>query len=75
MCVCVCVFALAQYQQRIRTAFQEVSNALVQYRRVREVRTEQELLVGALRDASRLAYVRYEGGIDTLLNALVQISD
>jgi efflux transporter, outer membrane factor (OMF) lipoprotein, NodT family len=64
-------FALAQYQQTIRTAFQEVSNALVQYRRVREVRTEQELLVGALRDASRLAYVRYEGGVDTLLNALV----
>jgi multidrug efflux system outer membrane protein len=64
-------FALAQYQQTIRTAFQEVSDALVQYRRVREIRTQQELLVKALRDASRLAYLRYEGGVDTLLNALI----
>ena len=64
-------YALAQYQQTIRTAFQDVSNALVQYRKVREIRVQQELLVAALRDASRLAYVRYEGGVGTLLNALV----
>jgi multidrug efflux system outer membrane protein len=64
-------FALAQYQQTIRTAFQEVSDALVQYRRVREIRTQQELLVAALRDASSLAYLRFEGGVDTLLNALI----
>src|SRR5262245_4980710 len=62
---------MSQYQQTIRTAFQEVSNALVQYRRVREIRTQQELLVAALRDASSLAYLRFEGGVDTLLNALV----
>ena len=64
-------FALAQYQQTIQTAFGDVSNALVQYRRVREIRTQQELLVSSLQDASRLAHVRYEGGVDTLLNALV----
>ena len=64
-------YALAQYQQTIQTAFTDVSNALVQYRRVREIRTQQELLVGSLRDASRLAHLRYEGGVDTLLNALV----
>jgi outer membrane protein, multidrug efflux system len=64
-------FAVAQYQQTIQTAFSDVSNALVQYRRVREIRTQQELLVSALRDASRLAHLRYEGGVDTLLNALV----
>jgi multidrug efflux system outer membrane protein len=63
-------FAVAQYQQTIQTAFSDVSNALVQYRRVREIRTQQELLVSALRDASRLAHLRYEGGVDTLLNAL-----
>ena len=63
-------YALAQYQQTIQTAFSDVSNALVQYRRVREIRTQQELLVGSLRDASRLAHLRYEGGVDTLLNAL-----
>jgi multidrug efflux system outer membrane protein len=64
-------FALAQYQQTVQTAFSDVSNALVQYRRVREIRTQQELLVGSLQDASLLAHVRYEGGVDTLLNALV----
>jgi multidrug efflux system outer membrane protein len=64
-------YALVIYQQTIRTAFQEVSNALVQYRRTREIRTQQELLVAALRDASRLAYLRFEGGVDTLLNALI----
>jgi multidrug efflux system outer membrane protein len=63
-------FALAQYQQTIQTAFGDVSNALVQYRRVREIRAQQELLVSSLRDASRLAHLRYEGGVDTLLNAL-----
>ena len=64
-------YALAQYQQTIRTAFGEVSDALVQYRRVREIRTHQDLLVNSVRDQSRLAYLRYEGGVDTLLNALV----
>ncbi|HEY6659804.1 MAG TPA: efflux transporter outer membrane subunit, partial [Pyrinomonadaceae bacterium] len=64
-------FALVQYQQTIQTAFAEVSNALSQYRRIREIRTQQELLVASLQDASRLAHLRYEGGVDTLLNALV----
>jgi multidrug efflux system outer membrane protein len=63
-------YALAQYQQTIQTAFSDVSSALVQYRRVREIRAQQELLVSSLRDASRLAHLRYEGGVDTLLNAL-----
>jgi outer membrane protein, multidrug efflux system len=63
-------FALVQYQQTIQTAFREVSDALVQYRKVKEIRTQQELLVITLRDRSRLAYLRYEGGVDTLLSAL-----
>jgi len=62
--------ALVQYQQTIQTAFKEVSDALVQYRKVREIRTQQQLLVDTLRDRSRLAYARYQGGVDTLLNAL-----
>ncbi len=62
--------ALAFYQQTIQTAFREVSDALAQYRRVREIRTQQELLVTTLRDRSRLAHMRYEGGVDTLLSAL-----
>jgi len=62
--------ALVQYQQTIQNAFREVSDALVQYRKVKEIRVQQELLVTALRDRSRIAYLRYQGGVDSLLNAL-----
>ena len=62
--------ALVAYQQTIQNAFREVSDALVQYRKVKEIRIQQELLVTTLQDRSRLAYARYEGGVDTLLNAL-----
>jgi len=62
--------ALIQYQKTIQTAFTEVSNALIAHQRVRESRVQQELLVAALQDRTRLAYVRYRGGVDTLLNAL-----
>lgn len=62
--------ALIEYEKTIQTAFREVSDALVQYRKVREIRTQQDLLVATLVDRSRLAYLRYRGGVDTLLNAL-----
>lgn len=62
--------AMVQYQKTIQTAFTEASNALIAHERLRESRVEQEKLVAALRDRTRLAYVRYEGGVDTLLNAL-----
>jgi outer membrane protein, multidrug efflux system len=50
--------ALAQYEMAIQTAFREVSDA------------QQEALVTTLQDRSRLAYLRYRGGVDTQLNAL-----
>src|SRR5262245_23488811 len=62
--------ALAQYEGAIQTGFQDVSDALVQYQKVREIRTQRELLVIALRDRKRLAYMRWQGGVDTMLNAL-----
>jgi multidrug efflux system outer membrane protein len=62
--------ALIEYERSIRTAFREVSDALAQYRKVREIRTQQDLLVTTLEDRSRLAYLRYRGGVDTLLSAL-----
>jgi outer membrane protein, multidrug efflux system len=62
--------ALIQYERVIQTAFGEVSDALIQHRKVREIRAKQELLVATLQDRSRLAYMRYRGGVDTLLNAL-----
>jgi multidrug efflux system outer membrane protein len=63
-------FAVVQYEQTIQNAFKEVADALIQYRKVREIRAQQELLVATLRDRSELAYLRYRGGVDTLLNAL-----
>jgi outer membrane protein, multidrug efflux system len=62
--------ALAQYEKAIQTGFRDVSDALVQYQKVREIRAQRELLVTSLRDRKRLAYLRYNGGVDTLLNAL-----
>jgi outer membrane protein, multidrug efflux system len=62
--------ALVQYERAIQTSFREVSDALIEYRKVKEIRTQQELLVTTLQDRSRLAYLRYRGGVDTLLNAL-----
>jgi NodT family efflux transporter outer membrane factor (OMF) lipoprotein len=62
--------ALIHYEKAIRTAFTEVSNALIAHQRTRESRVEQEQLVSALQDRTRLAYVRYQGGVDTQLNAL-----
>jgi multidrug efflux system outer membrane protein len=62
--------ALAQYQNAIQAAFRDVSDALIRYQKVREVRAQRELLVRALQDRKRVAYVRYRGGVDTMLNAL-----
>ena len=41
-------------------AFREVSDSLIQYRKVREIRAQQELLVATLQERSRLSYVRYQ---------------
>ncbi len=61
---------LIQYERVVQNAFREVADALVDYRKVREIRSQQEFLVSTLRDRHRLAYLRYQGGVDTLLNAL-----
>jgi len=62
--------ALLQYEKSIKTAFREVSDALVQRSRAGEIRLQQQRLVDAVRDRVRLPYMRYRGGVDTLLNAL-----
>ena len=62
--------ALVAYQRTIQNAFREVSDALVQYRQTREIGRQRELLQATLKDRARLAYLRYRGGVGTLLNAL-----
>jgi outer membrane protein, multidrug efflux system len=63
-------FLLVDYQKTIQGAFREVSDSLIAYQKVREVRTQRVLLVETLRDRSRLSYLRYTGGVSTLLDAL-----
>jgi multidrug efflux system outer membrane protein len=63
-------FFLVDYQKTIQAAFRDVSDALIGYQKVREVRTQRALLVETLRDRSRLSYLRYTGGVATLLDAL-----
>jgi outer membrane protein, multidrug efflux system len=62
--------ALVQYEKTIQTAFTEVSDALIAHQRVRESRVKQEALVTTLQDRKRLAYLRYQGGVNTQLDAL-----
>ena len=63
-------FLLTDYQKTIQAAFREVSDSLIAYQKIREVRTQRALLVETLRDRSRLSYLRYTGGVATLLDAL-----
>jgi len=62
--------AAIAYQQTVRQAFREVSDALIGYRKLREFREQQALLFGAAQDARRLAQVRYEGGVTSYLEVL-----
>jgi len=63
-------FLLVDYQQTVQSAFREVSDSLIAYQKVKEVRTQRAFLVETLRDRSRLSYLRYTGGVATLLDAL-----
>ena len=63
-------FLLIDYQETIQGAFREVSDSLIAYQKVREIRAQRALLVDTLRDRSRLSYLRYTGGVATLLDAL-----
>jgi len=62
--------AQVAYEKSISTAFKEVSDALIAHQRTIESRLEQQKLVVALTVRKRLAYRRYDGGVDTQLNAL-----
>ena len=62
--------ALAQYRQTIVQAFREVADALVEHRKRREFRVQQEALVVAAADAARLADIRYKGGVSSYLEVL-----
>jgi len=54
----------------VRQAFREVSDALVGYRKLRECREQQALLLASADDARRLADVRYVGAAASYLEVL-----
>lgn len=62
--------ALVNYQRTIYSALRDVSDALIAHDRTREQYAQQELLVKALTETTRLSTLRYEGGIDSFLQVL-----
>ena len=63
------------YQKTIATAFRDVSNALIAVNKQREAREQQEKLVAAAQDATRLARIRYQGGDTSYLEVLTTDSN
>jgi multidrug efflux system outer membrane protein len=63
--------AVAQYEKAIQTAFQEVADALIARGTLDEQLAAQQALVTASEKAYRLADMRYRGGVDSYLTALV----
>jgi multidrug efflux system outer membrane protein len=63
------------YQKTIAGAFRDVSNALVALNKQHAYRVQQEKLVAAAQDATRLARMRYEGGSTSYLEVLTTDSD
>jgi outer membrane protein TolC len=61
---------VVNYQRTIYSALRDVADALAEYRKTAEQRGEQERLVNALRDTTRLSTQRYQGGIDSYLQVL-----
>src|SRR6202034_3706824 len=63
--------AVAQYEKAIQTAFREVADALVARATLDDQLAAQQALVAASAVAYRLSDMRYRGGVDSYLSALV----
>lgn len=61
---------LLAYQQAIQRAFGDVSDALIGYQKLHEVRARQEVTVADLQESVRLSDMRYQGGTTTYLEVL-----
>ena len=58
------------YRQAIQLAFRDVSDALIGYQKLHQVRVAQETTVKDLQDSVDTSLVRYRGGITTYLEVL-----
>ena len=61
---------LIGYQKAINGAFRDVSDALVGYQKTKEYSSSQKVFADTLRDQSRLANIRYVGGVSSYLEVL-----
>jgi multidrug efflux system outer membrane protein len=61
---------LIAYQQAIQLAFRDVSDALIGYQKLHQVRVAQETTVKDLQDSVDISLLRYRGGITTYLEVL-----
>jgi multidrug efflux system outer membrane protein len=66
---------IARYEQSIQVAFREVADALVARSTLEEQLRAQEALTRASENSYRLADVRYRGGVDSYLGALIAQRD
>jgi len=62
--------ALLAYKQAIQQAFGDVSDALIGYQKLHEVRLRQQDTVADLQESVRLSNMRYSGGTTTYLEVL-----
>src|SRR6266850_720760 len=62
--------ALIAYRQAIQRAFGDVSDALIGYEKLHQVRVRQEDTVKDLQESVRLSDMRYKGGTTTYLEVL-----
>ena len=66
---------ILNYQKAVATAFRDVSNALIAVNKQRTAREQQQKLVAAAQDATRLARIRYQGGATSYLEVLTTDSN
>ena len=59
-----------QYEGAVLTALRDVSNALVDAQKLKDVREQRAKAVSALQEASELATIRYTGGLATYFEVL-----
>ncbi|MFY9793222.1 MAG: efflux transporter outer membrane subunit [Candidatus Sulfotelmatobacter sp.] len=62
--------ALIAYRQTIQRAFGDVSDALIGYEKLHEVRVRQQDTVSDLEETVRISTLRYKGGTTTYLEVL-----
>jgi len=62
--------ALIVYRQAIQRAFGDVSDALIGYKKLHEVRVRQQETVSVLEETVRISTLRYKGGTTTYLEVL-----